>query len=186
MRYLVLALLAAVAGWYFFMRVDSNPANVHAVAISPEQQFRSALAGGAVSAAQLASLCSSYPQLGLKLLNGKQIRIDGTVAEVRTSGLEGRRADVLLNDGGSRKIVLICDLDQYNGTSVNFRYLGKFEVVGTELLYLLQRRDALTKKVITTQGALISQSCSLKSMGASLVEFQMVNGPLWANAEASH
>ena len=69
---------------------------------------------------------------------------------------------------------------------MNFRYLGKFEAVGTELLYLLQRDRTITKKVVTTQGAVVSQFCALRSLGASWIEFNMVNGPTWAGAETNH
>jgi len=189
MKYAVLTLLAAVAVWYFFIRGDSTSSSAAAPQPpprppTPEQQFQTLLSGDTVDAAQLAALCSSYPQLAARALNGRQIRIKGTIADVQSSGIDGRRADLLLSGGGQRKIMLICDLDQYNSPSVNFRFVGRFEAVGPELLYLVQRDSTLTKKVVATQGSSINQSCSLKSMGMSFVEFQMVNGPEWARAEA--
>ncbi len=183
---MLLTLLVVVAAWYFLVRTDSTPANDgHVVKASPEQQWQALLAESPVDGARLAALCSSYPQLGAKLLNGVQIKITGTVAEVRASGMEGRRANVMLMSNTPRKVVLVCDLDQYSGPGVNFRYLGKFQGVGTELLYLLEKDHSLTKKVVTTQGEEISQFCSLQSMGASLIQFQMVNGPEWAHAETN-
>jgi hypothetical protein len=187
MKYLVFTLLVVVAVWYFFIRADTGPvgSSTHAVPLSSEKQLQALLAAGNVDAGQLAAICSAAPEVCAKYLRGKQIRIEGSIAEIRTSGMEGRRADLLLNGASQRKLVLVCDLDQYSGEAVNFRYLGKFQVVGTELLYLLQRNRTLTKKVVTTQGAAISQFCALKNLGASIVEFQMVNGPMWAGAETN-
>ena len=187
MKYLLVALLAAVVCWFVFFRGGGQVESAPAVAaqVPPEQKFKALLSTGEVDAGELAALCSAYPVLGSRLLNGRQFRIKGTVAEVRTSGMQGRRADVLLEGGGPRRIMMVCDLDQYSGPGIGFRYLGKFEVVGTELLYLVQRKSTLTKSVVITQGVGITQFCSLKSMGASWIEFKMVNGPAWAHAETN-
>lgn len=188
MRNLLIIAAIVVAVWFFFFRGASQKEEAAIAPLppaSPAQQFATLLASSPVDAAPLAALCSAYPQLGAQLLHGRQIQIKGTVAEVRTSGIDGRRAVVILNGSAPRRVVLICDLDQYSGPGVNFRYVGKFEAVGTELLYLVKRKNVLTKKVVITQGASISQYSSLKSMGASFIEFQMVNGPAWAKAETN-
>jgi hypothetical protein len=184
MKYLVLALLLIVAVWYFFIRVDPTaPATTHAVALSPEQQWQELLAQDTVEAPRLAALCAAYPQLAARLLNGKQIRIRGTVSAVHETGMEGRRADVFLETDGARKLAMICDLDQYGGPGVNFRYIGWFRALGTELLYLAEKKTELIKRVVITEGAEVTQFGTLTRIGGSLIEFQMVNGPLWANAE---
>ncbi|MGH8045912.1 MAG: hypothetical protein ACREKL_01580 [Chthoniobacterales bacterium] len=139
-----------------------------------------------MKAPELAAMCSSYPQLAIPLLRGRQFSISGTVAEVRTSGIEGRRADVVLDGPGPRKIVMVVDLDQYSRPAVNFRYLGRFEAVGTELLYMVEQNGTRTKKVVTTQGATVLQFGALKTLGGTLVEFNMVNGPVWAGAQTNH
>jgi hypothetical protein len=186
MRLLVIALLALAAVWYFFIRPAAPPPPAPpAVALTPLQRFQAVLSTKPVKAAELAGVCSAYPQLGIQLLRGKQFQINGTVAEVRTSGIQGRRADVVLEGPGPRKIVLVVDLDQYSRPSVNFRYIGKFEVVGTELLYLFERSGTLTKKIVITQAATVTQYASLKTLGGTLVEFNMVNGPAWAQAETN-
>ncbi len=184
MRYWVLALLAVVGLWYFLQAPDKTVI-VEAPKATPQQQFQALLSGEVVDAAKLAALCSAYPELAIRFLHGKQIKIRGTVAEVRTSGMEGRRADVVLGGNSPRQIVLVCDLDQYSRPGINFRYLGKFEAVGTELLYLVQRERTLQKKAVVTEGTEITEFGALKSMGASLVEFEIVNGPAWAGAETN-
>jgi hypothetical protein len=186
MRYLVIALLALAAVWYFFLRPEPAPPPAPPpVAQTPQQQFSVVLSSKPVKAPELATVCSSYPQLGIQLLRGKQFQISGTVAEVRTSGIQGRRADVVLDGPGPRKIVLVVDLDQYSRPAVNFRYIGKFEAVGTELLYIVDRDGTRTKRVVITQAAAITQFGALKTMGGTFVEFNMVNGPAWAGAETN-
>jgi hypothetical protein len=183
MRCLALIILVAAAVCVFYFWKEQAPAPVVAKDRPPAEQFEALLRSGSVDAAQLAAFCTANPQLANKLLRGKQISIRGTVSSIMISGMQGRRADVTLNGSSQRKIVLICDLDQYSGPGVNFRYLGNFQVVGTELLYLVERRGRLTKKVVTTHGATVSQYCSLRTLGGTRVEFQMVNGPQWAKAE---
>ncbi len=188
MRNLLVIVLIAAAAWFFFFR--GGPASQKAAIAPPPpappaQQFASLLASSPVDAVQLAAVCTAQPQLGAQLLKGKKIQIKGTIAEVRTSGMEGRRANLILNSNSRRKILLVCDLDQYSGPGVNFRYIGKFEALGAELLYLVHRNNTYTKKVVTTQGASVSQFAALKSMGATFIEFQMVNGPSWAGAETN-
>jgi len=186
MKYLVLAFVLAFGIWYFFIR--SSPETTVApapVSLTPQQEFEAVISKNPIDAAQLASVCSRFPQLGVPLLRGKQFNIAGTVAEVRSTGIEGRRGDVVLNGPGPRKIVLVCDLDQYSRPAINFWYLGKFEAAGTELLYLVKRDRTLTKKVVTTQGARVTQFAALKTFGGTLIEFNMVNGPQWAGAETN-
>jgi len=188
MKYLFLAIVLAVGIWYFFIRSSPETASAPAaVSLTPQQEFEAVISKNPVDAAQLASVCSRFPQLGVPLLRGRQINISGTVAAVRTSGIEGRRADVLLDGPGPRKIVLVCDLDQYSRPAVNFHYIGKFEAVGTELLYLYKHEKGriLTKTVVTTQSRRVTQYSALKTFGGTLIEFNMVNGPEWAHAQTN-
>lgn len=184
MRYLVVAALLAAGLWYFFLRSEPEPA-APAVVLTPQQEFEAVISKNPVHSGDLASVCSRFPQLAVSLLRGRQLTITGAVSAVRASGMQGRRADVLLDGAAPRKIVLVCDLDQYSRPAVNFHYLGKFEAVGTELLYLVKKGDTLTKKVIVTAGATVTQAAALKTFGGTFVEFNMVDGPAWARAETN-
>jgi len=190
MRRLLIIAVIAVAAWFFFFR-DVPQAETSTIAppapVPPSRQFETLLSSSPVDAGQLASLCSAYPRLGAKLLKGRQIQIKGTVADMRTSGMDGRRAEVILTNGAARKLVLVCDLDQYATMGVGLRYVGRFQVVGTELLYLAQLPlQTSTKRTVTTQGAAVTRPATLSKMGASWIEFKIVDGPSWAGALTNH
>jgi hypothetical protein len=171
MRYIVIALLALAAVWYFFLRAEPAPPPAPPpVALTPQQQFQALLAHQPVDAAKLAPLCSAYPQLAAQILRNKTFTINGIISDLRLAGMDERRAEILLRGTGSRQVVVSFDLDKYARTTVNERGAGKYAIVDTELLWI-PGNGATTKEVRFTKETPFFAPVITKSVGATNVTF---------------
>jgi hypothetical protein len=170
MKYLFIAIVVVVAGWFFFFRgQDAPPASAPLPPPSPEQQFEALFAGTPVEAVKLGALCQAYPQLAERYLRDRSFRLSGTVQDFRLGGLDGRRAEILLQTGTKRQLVVVYDLDQYEGLNVHERLPGRYAIVGVELFRV--NSAGAGKNLICTKGQPFLQSVATKNVGASFISF---------------
>jgi hypothetical protein len=115
-----------------------EPSAVVAVASSsPEEQLRTIATTRLATAEQLASLCDSFPQLARKYLgNGTPIRLTGNIQGFRIAGLDGRRANLTLDQSAQRPLIAVYDLDHYAtlGLEPLWDHRVHYLIVGNELL----------------------------------------------------
>lgn len=101
----------------------------------PEEIFRGLTENRRASAQELARICNENPKNSAQRLSRMLLRVDGTVQRVFIAGVSGRRAGVILDQSGPRRLVVLFDLDRYSvmqlapSSNVNW----KFVQVGNEL-----------------------------------------------------
>ena len=177
MRYILILILSLAAIWYFFLRAEPpkpleplpTPTPMP-VRMTAEEQFLQVLAGTPVDASKLGRMCSAYPALAPRLLQNRQFQLAGTIADIRLSGLNGRKAEVLLHSEGSKRIVVVFDMDRYVRTTVSERAAGKFAIIDTELLWV-PRDGAGQKRVLVSKESRVQWGVTTQSIGATNIVF---------------
>jgi hypothetical protein len=177
MKYFVFVVLLAAAVWYFFFNNSSAPdPSVRIVPASPEKQFAALFETGVVEAEKLGALCQAYPQVASQFLKNREFKLHGNIKDFRLTGIDGRRAEVLLRTGTQRQLIIVYNLDQYFRLGMSQRTKGKYSIVDTELFYInsegTNRRLLFAKELETTQTVVT------KSVGVTNVAFLAVtNAP---------
>jgi hypothetical protein len=177
MRYLVVIVLLVAAAWYFHLRDRrADDLQVRVVPPTPEKQFTSVLSANPVEAESLATLCQTYPGLGAQFLKNREFKIHGVIKDFRLSGMDGRRAEILLRTKTQRQLIITYNLDQYFRLGLNERRKGRYSIVDTELFLL--DGDGQNKKLLFAKELEVTQIVATRSFGATNIAFLAVtNAP---------
>ncbi len=103
------------------------------------------------SASELARICNENPKLSAQRFARMLLNLEGTVSKIFIAGVSGRRAGVILDESGPRRLVVLYDLDRYSVmqlapvSNINWKFLQ----VGNELLIVdtAKSRRALVTRV---------------------------------------